>query len=178
VALVEDFDHDVVEREGLQTIHIDPIIADIVGAGIVPTRSELQELSALMGLDAEIEEDLEELEGVYSAMEELQDIIETGVDAESLDIDHGTVMASTAVPSNPAPEPVQEVKRRRERRPYSAEQLEVLQNELLLAIRRKNNLKDIADEISCLNGAREVSTEDVRNWMSSKRHAARNAVPE
>ena len=72
--------------------------------------------------------------------------------------------------------PVQEVTRRRERRPYSAEQLEVLQNELLLAIRRKN--KDIADEISCLNGSREVSTEDVRNWMSSKRHAARNAVPE
>jgi hypothetical protein len=145
VARVEDFDPDVVEREGLRTIHIDPIIADIVGAGIVPPRSELQELSALMGLDAEIEEDLEELEGVYSAMEELQDIIETGVDAESLDIDHGTVMASTAVPSK-------------------------------LAIRRKN--KDIADEISCLNGAREVSTEDVRNWMSSKRHAARNAVPE
>ncbi len=70
------------------------------------------------------------------------------MDAESLDIDHGTVIASTA--SNPAPEPVHEVKRRRERRPYSAEQLEVLQNELQLAIRRKN--KDIADEISCLNG--------------------------
>jgi hypothetical protein len=120
VERVEDFDRDVVEREGLRSIHIDPIIADIVGGGIVPPRSELQELSALMGLDAEIEEDLEELEGVYSAMEELQDIIETGVDAESLDIDHGTVIASTAVPSNPAPEPVQEVKRRRERRPYSA----------------------------------------------------------
>ncbi len=141
--------------------------ASTVGAGIVPRRSELQERSALMGLDAEIEEDLEELEGVYSAMAELQDIIETGVDAESLDIDHGTVIASTAV---------QEVKRRRERGPYSAEQLEVLQNELQLAIRRKN--KDIADEISCLNGAREVSTENVRNWMSSKRHAARKAVPE
>ncbi len=52
----------------------------------------------------------------------------------------------------------------------------MLQNDLLLAIRRKK--KDIADEISCLNGAREVSTEDVRDWMSSKRHAAWKAVPE
>ena len=51
---MEDFDPDVVEREGLRANHIDPIIADIVGAGIVPPRSELQELSALMGLDAEI----------------------------------------------------------------------------------------------------------------------------
>ncbi len=59
-------------------------------------------------------------------------------------------------------------------RPSSVGQ--VLQNEILLAIRSKK--KDIADEISCLNGAREVSTEDVRNWMSSKRHAAGKAVPE
>ena len=77
-ARVEDFEPAVVESEGLRTIHIDPIIADIVGAGIVPPCSELQELGALMGLDAEIEEDLEELEGVYSAMEELQDILRLG----------------------------------------------------------------------------------------------------
>ncbi len=62
------------------------------------------------------------------------------MDAETLDIDHGTVIASTAVQSDPAPEPVQEVKRRREQRPYSAEQLEVLQNYLLLAIRRKKKI--------------------------------------
>ena len=109
-------------------------------------------------------------------MEELADMIETGVDAESLDIHHGTVLAQTPVLPEPAPEPVLEVKRRRERRPYSAEQLEVLHNEFHLAARRKN--KDIADEISGLNGAREVTTEDVRNWMSSKRHASRQAVPE
>ncbi len=71
---------------------------------------------------------------LHEKLVQVQDIIETGVDAESLDIDHGTVIASTSVPS----EPIQEVNRRRERRPYSAEQLEVLQNELLLAIRRKN----------------------------------------
>ncbi len=61
VVRLEDFDPDVVERESLQTIHIDPIIADIVGHGIVPPWSELQELSALMGFDAEIEEDLEKV---------------------------------------------------------------------------------------------------------------------
>jgi hypothetical protein len=109
-------------------------------------------------------------------VEELADMIETGVDAESLDIDHGTVLAQTPVLPEPAPEPVLEVKRRREMRPYSAEQLEVLHNEFHLAARRKN--KDIADEISGLNGAHEVTTEDVRNWMSSKRHASRQAVPE
>jgi hypothetical protein len=43
-------------------------------------------------------------------------MIETGVDAESLDIDHGTVLAQTPVLPEPAPEPVLEVKRRRERR--------------------------------------------------------------
>ena len=160
----------------MRTVHIDPIIADLVGAGTAPSGSAVQELGCLMGLDAEIEEDLEELESVYAAMEELADMIETGVDAESLDIDHGTVLAQTPVLPEPAPEPVLEVKRRRERRPYSAEQLEVLHNEFHLAARRKN--KDIADEISGLNGAREVTTEDVRNWMSSKRHASRQAVPE
>ncbi len=59
------------------------------------------------------------------------------MDAESLDIDHDTVIASTAVPSDPAPEPVQEVNCRREWRPYSAEQLEVLQNELQFEGRTK-----------------------------------------
>ena len=44
-------------------------------------------------------------------MEELADMIETGVDAESLDIDHGTVLAQTPVLPEPAPEPVLEVKR-------------------------------------------------------------------
>ncbi len=67
-----------------------------------------------------------------------------------------------------------EVKRRRERCPYSAQQLEVLHNELLFAARRKK--KNVEDEINSLNGAREVTTEDLRNWMSSKRHAARKAV--
>ncbi len=129
-----------------------------------------------MGLNAEIEEDLEELEGIYSDMVELEDIIETGNDAESLDIDHGTALADTSDQPEPATEPVQAVTRRRERRPYSAGQLEVLHNEFQLVNRRKN--KDIAAEISCLNGARELTTEDVRNWMSTKRHAARQAMPE
>eukprot|EP00291_Cryptomonas_curvata_P019119 CAMPEP_0172157472 /NCGR_PEP_ID=MMETSP1050-20130122/3807_1 /TAXON_ID=233186 /ORGANISM="Cryptomonas curvata, Strain CCAP979/52" /LENGTH=261 /DNA_ID=CAMNT_0012826699 /DNA_START=237 /DNA_END=1025 /DNA_ORIENTATION=- len=74
----------------------------------------------------EIEEDVEEVEGIYSAMEELADMIETGMDAESLDIDHGTVLAETPVHPEPTPEPVQAVNWRRERRPYSAEQREVL----------------------------------------------------
>ena len=133
VARVEDFEPAVVESQNLRTVHIDPIIADLVGAGTAPPGSEVQELGCLMGLDAEIEEDLEELESVYAAMEELADMIETGVDAESLDIDHGTVLAQTPVLPEPAPEPVLEVKRRRERRPYSAEQLEVLHNEFHLA---------------------------------------------
>jgi hypothetical protein len=72
--------------------------------------SESQELGALMGMDTDIEEDLEELEGIYSAMEELEDIIETGSDAESLDIDHGTALADTLHHPEPAPEPVQAVK--------------------------------------------------------------------
>jgi hypothetical protein len=39
--------------------------------------------------------------------------------------------------------------------------------------KKVEEMSDIADEISCLNGAREVTTKDVRDWMSSKRHAAR-----
>ncbi len=42
-----------------------------------------------MGLDAEIEGNLEEFEGIYSAMEELEDIIESGMDADLLDLGDG-----------------------------------------------------------------------------------------
>jgi hypothetical protein len=104
----------------------------------------------------------------------VEDII--GIDAESLDIDHGTALADTSDQPEPAPEPVQTVKRRRERRPCSAEQLAVLHNEFQLVTRRKNT--DIAAEISCLSGAREVTAEDFRNRISSKPHAARQAVPD
>jgi hypothetical protein len=69
-------------------------------------------------------------------MEELEDIIETGNNAESLDIDHGTALADSSDQPEPAPEPVQAVKRQRERRPHSAAQLEVLHNEFQLVTRK------------------------------------------
>jgi hypothetical protein len=65
VARVEDFEPAVVESQNLRTVDIDPIIADLVGAGTAPPGSEVQELGCLMGLDAEIEEDLEELRSAY-----------------------------------------------------------------------------------------------------------------
>jgi hypothetical protein len=43
-------------------------------------------------------------------MEELEDIIETGIDAGALDIDHGTALADTSNHPEPASEPVQAVK--------------------------------------------------------------------
>jgi hypothetical protein len=58
-------------------------------------------------------------------------------------------------------------KKRRERGDYSAQQLEGLEKELLLENRRNN--AEIAAEINEMYGAREVSTTDDRDCMSSKR---------
>ena len=40
VARVEDFEPAVVESKNLRTVYIDPIIADLVGAGTAPPGSE------------------------------------------------------------------------------------------------------------------------------------------
>ena len=96
------------------------------------------------------------------------------VNAEELDIDHGLVVPGESMEvvdevamcadeeAAPAEAP------RKRRRVFSNEQSEVLNREFLEGTSRMKNA-DIAREISGLNGAREVSTADVRMWMVNRR---------
>ncbi len=59
------------------------------------------------------------------------------------DVLQSNVLANTSVQLEPAPEPVQEAKQRRELRPYSAEQLEVLHNQLHLATKGRNKISQM-----------------------------------
>ena len=56
----------------------------------------------------------------------------------------------------------------RQRQCYSASQLEILNRELENGTARKKNA-DIATEISGLDGAREVTTQDVKTWFNNIR---------
>ena len=174
-----DFTPHHVEQMGLRNVKVDPIIADLVSRpDDVPIfdaspleDAALYDLGSLLGLDAEFHEDREELENILDAQEDLEaarQAAEIGLDPDELDID--------ADPSEPVQAADQEApvgKKRRERQMYSEQQLEVLNRELLRGGLRMKNA-DIAREISNMHeGAREVSTSDVRNWFGNykRRHA-------
>ena len=88
--------------------------------------------------------------------------------ADELDIDHGIVVPSELNVKQQtieeASEDVEEIVliTKRTRQYHSASQLLILHLELEKGTAKKKNA-DIATEISCLDGAREVTTQDVRN---------------
>jgi len=184
-----DFKPADVERARLRDVKVSPIIADLVsneemkptfdlGPPVTvddPLNVELYNLGEILGLDPDIEEEREELENFRFAQESLETeryAAENGEDAEELDIDYGTVIDKGATPiEDEASISVEDSAPRKRRRMYSREQLDILNREFLKGTaggRMKN--ADIAKEINRLNGAREVNTTDVRNWMVNQRH--------
>ena len=73
-----------------------------------------------------------------------------------------------------ASEDVEEIapSKKRTRQCYSASQIEILHRESENGSARRRNA-DIAREISGLDGAREVTTQDVRNWFGNTRFRSR-----
>ena len=180
------------ERASLRNVNIDPIIADLVSREALPifdespvldpSNSDLYDLGDVIGLDPEIEEDRNELEDIRFARENLalaREAAEQDLIADELDIDHGMVVPSESnVEQQTIEEAIEDVEeiapiKKRTRQCYSASQLEILHRELEKGTARKKNA-DIATEISCLDGAREITTQDVRNWFSNMRCRSRN----
>ena len=144
--------------------------------------SELYDLGDVIGLDPDIEEDRNELEDIRFAQENLalaREAAEQDLIADELDIDHGMVVPSeTNVEqqvTEEAGEDVEEIApiKKRTRQCYSASQLEILNRELENGTARKKNA-DIATEISGLDGAREVTTQDVKT--NNKRCRSRRSA--
>ncbi len=102
---------------------------------------------------------------------------ETDENADDLDIDHGMIVPEEVIEDSneevamPAED---EQVRAKQRRKYSCEQLDVLNQEFMKGSARMKNA-EIAKEISRLNGAREVDATDVRRWMVNKRKANDNS---
>ena len=149
-----------------------------------PSNSDLYDLGDVIGLDPEIEEDRNELEDIRFARENLalaREAAEQDLIADELDIDHGMVVPSESNVEQQtieeASEDVEEIApiKKRTRQCYSASQLEILHRELEKGTARKKNA-DIATEISCHDGAREVTTQDVRNWFSNMRCRSRRSA--
>jgi hypothetical protein len=187
IATLSDFSEDIIERESLRSVRIDPIIQDLVcnsttkfdfpsmQDGIEP---DLYELGSLMGLDPEIHEDLQDLEDIRSAIDECA-AAEQGINPDVMDIDEGVDSAPAPLLEHSAAElPVAESVGKRRRVHYSKAQLDVLEQEFLRGGARSRN-EEIARTISCLDGAREVDKNDVRQWMANARrsHRARRASP-
>ena len=178
----------------MRNVNIDPIIADLVSREALPifdespvldpSNSDLYDLGDVIGLDPEIEEDRNELEDIRFARENLalaREAAEQDLIADELDIDHGMVVPSESnVEQQTIEEAIEDVEeiapiKKRTRQCYSASQLEILHRELEKGTARKKNA-DIATEISCLDGAREVTTQDVRNWFSNMRCRSRRSA--
>ena len=142
------------------------------------------ELYDLIGLDPDIEEDRNESEDIRFAQENLalaQEAAEQDLIADELDIDHGMVVPSeTNVEqqvTEEAGEDVEEIApiKKRTRQCYSASQLEILNRELENGTARKKNA-DIATEISGLDVAREVTTQDFKTWFNNMRCRSRRSA--
>ena len=146
--------------------------------------SELYDLGDVIGLDPDIEEDRNESEDIRFAQENLalaQEAAEQDLIADELDIDHGMVVPSeTNVEqqvTEEAGEDVEEIApiKKRTRQCYSASQREILNRELENGTARKKNA-DIATEISGLDGAREVTTQEVKTWFNNMRCLSRRSA--
>jgi hypothetical protein len=77
IATLSDFSEEVITRESLRSVRIDPIIQDLVCASSMKfefpsiqdnIEPDLYELGSLIGLDPEIHEDLQDLEDTRSAI--------------------------------------------------------------------------------------------------------------
>ena len=179
-----DYSPDEQERMGLRKVKIDPIIADLVSneelpifdtTVLDPLNLELCDLGDILGLDPEIEEDREELENIRFAQESLvasREAADQDLNAEELDIDRGMESVVHAAAEEERAEEEEVAPKRKKREQYSVQQLEVLNREFLKDAGRMKN-EEIAKEISGLDGARTVTTADVRGWMSNARRARR-----
>ena len=118
---------------------------------------------------------MEELQGCNEALELAR--LADSVDGE-VDIDFGTGFNEAEIE---APEPEadklieedHEEQARRKKRNYSREQLDVLERECFGGSMKN---ADIAAAITRLNGAREVTTQDVRSWRSNAKAKRRKAA--
>ncbi len=143
----------------------------------VDEASDLKELGSLFGLDYEDEEnrtELEILQGCNEALEQAR--LADSVDGE-VDIDFGTgfIEAEAGELDTDADDLIEkdtgEVKKKK--RAYSREQLDVLERECFGGTMKN---ADLAAAIARLNGAREVTTQDVRAWRSNAKAKRRKAA--
>ena len=196
VARVEDYPMAIRQTANLSEVYIDPIIRDLVQrdapvtdwramqTDIVNEEASLKELGSLFDLDYEIEEDRADLEDVQSSNEALH--LARLADAEDgeMDIDFGTTYNEGAIDEESeqmeaaveeaAVEVEEEVARcTKKRRKYSQKQLEFLERECFCGTMSNT---EIAAAITGLDGAREVTAQDVLAWRGNAKQARKSAV--
>ena len=138
-----------------------------------PVNSELYNLGDVIGLDPDIEEDRNELEDIRFAQENLalaREAAEQDLIADELDIDHDMVVPSqTNVEQQVTEEGSEGVEE------IAPIKKQTLNWELENGTARKKNA-DIVTEISGLDGAREVTTQDVKTWFNNMRCLSRRSA--
>ncbi len=179
MATFRGFSNEVITRESLRSARIDPIIQDLVCTSSMKfeypsiqdnIEPDLYVLGSLIGLDPKIHEDLQDLEGIHSAIDECA-AAEQGINPDIMDIDEGVKSALVPVLVMPAAEvPASESVGKWRRGFYPRAQLDVLEQEFQRGRARSRN-DEIARTISCLGGAREVDENDVRQWMANARRS-------
>ena len=139
--------------------------------------ANLKELGSLFGLEYDDEEDRAELEDLQSNNEALELArLADSVDGE-VDIDFGTGFDEGSELPEPEAEELMEEDAsgpaKRTKRTYSREQLDMLERECFGGTMKN---ADIAAAITRLNGAREVTTQDVRSWRANAKKRRKAAV--
>ena len=109
VAQLSDLSENVIERESLRSVRIDPIISDLVCSSaaqfVFPTMQEdidpvLYELGSIFQLDPELSEELDELEFIRSGIDDCaraREAAREGLNQDELDIDHNVPVATIPI---------------------------------------------------------------------------------